>query len=126
VGEVFDREVDALGTFVAAILAYQSGRLPAFYLPVSGAYYLFSLAIWLRTRQGRPVHPLQPSRIRRGVGALQTSSFILLLTPLLSPAEGFLVAVALTLAVFVSFLRDWMVVVGADWRARLGRGSRLR
>jgi CDP-diacylglycerol--glycerol-3-phosphate 3-phosphatidyltransferase len=116
VGEVLDREVDALGTFVAAILAYQYGRLPAFYLPVGGAYYLFNLAIWLRMKHGKPVHPLQPSRFRRGVGVLQVFSLSLLLAPLMSPAEGFWVAVALTVAVSFSFVRDWMAVIGARRR----------
>ncbi len=118
VGEVLDRDVDALGTCVAALLAYQYGRLPAFYLPVSSAYYLFSLAIWLRMKHGKPVHPLKPSRFRRSVGVLQAFSLTLLLAPLLDPAEGLWLAVALTLAVFLSFLRDWMAVVGTNWRVR--------
>ena len=110
VGEVLDREVDALGTFVAAILACQYGRLPAFYLAVGGYYYVFSLAIWVRMKHGKPVHPIRPSRFRKGVGVLQAFSLALLLAPLLSPTEGFWVAVALTLAVSLSFVRDWMVV----------------
>jgi CDP-diacylglycerol--glycerol-3-phosphate 3-phosphatidyltransferase len=116
IGEVLDREVDALGTFVAAILSYQYGRLPAFYLAVSAAYYIFNLAIWLRMKHGKPVHPLQPKRFRRGVGVLQAFSLTLLLAPLVSPAEGFWVAVALTLAISLSFARDWMTTVGARWR----------
>ena len=109
-GEVLDREVDGLGTFIAAILAYQYGRLPAFYLAVGGYYYVFSLAIWVRMKHGKPVHPIRPSRFRKGVGVLQAFSLALLLAPLLSPTEGFWVAVALTLAVSLSFVRDWMVV----------------
>jgi hypothetical protein len=69
-------------------------------------------------KHGKPVHPLQPKRFRRGVGVLQAFSLTLLLAPLLSPAEGFRLAVALTLIVSASFLRDWMVVVGANWRVR--------
>lgn len=115
-GEVLDREVDALGTLVAAILAYQYGRLPAFYLPVSAAYYVFSLAIWLRMKHGKPVHPLLPSARRRAVGNFQAVSLALLLAPLLGPTEGFWVAVALTVAVSLSFVRDWMAVIGARRR----------
>ena len=125
-GEALDREVDAMGTFVAAMLCYQYGRLPVFYLPVSGAYYLFSLAIWVRMKHGKLVHPLKPSRARRAIGTLQALSLILLLSPLPAPAEGLLFAAALALIVSASFLKDWMVVVGVDWRTRLGRGSGLR
>jgi len=117
-GEVLDREVDALGTFVAGMLCYQYGRLPAFYLAVSGAYYIFNLAVWLRMKHGKPVHPLQPKRFRRGVGVLQAFSVTLLLAPLLSPAESFRLAVALTIIVSASFLRDWMAIIGANWRVR--------
>ena len=116
-GEVLDREVDALGTLVAAILAYEYGRLPAFYLPVSAAYYVFSLAIWLRMKHGKPVHPLLPSARRRAVGTFQALSLALLLAPLFGPTEGFWVAVALTVAVSLSFVRDWMAVIGARRRA---------
>ena len=116
IGEVLDREVDALGTFVAATLSYQYGRLPTFYLPVSAAYYIFNLAIWLRMKHGKPIHPLQPKRFRRGVGVLQAFSLTLLLAPLLSPAEGLWLVVALTIIVSASFLRDWMAVIGANWR----------
>ncbi|MCG6534719.1 MAG: hypothetical protein L7F78_08535 [Syntrophales bacterium LBB04] len=115
-GDVLDREVDALGTFVSGILTYQYGRLPTFYLPVSGAYYLFTLSIWFWTKHWKRVYPLQPSRIRRGIGTLQTLSLIFLLTPVLSPDAGFLFAVALTIMVSFSFLRDWLSVVGADWQ----------
>ena len=117
VGEVLDREVDALGTLVAAILAYEYGRLPAFYLPVSTAYYVFSLAIWLRIKHGKPVHPLLPSARRRAVGTFQALSLALLLAPLFGPTEGFCVAVALTVAVSLSFVRDWMAVIGDRRRA---------
>jgi CDP-diacylglycerol---glycerol-3-phosphate 3-phosphatidyltransferase len=123
VGEVLDREVDALGVFIAAILAYQYGRLPAFFLPVSAAYYIFNLAIWLRMKHGKPVHPLRPSRFRRAVGALQAFSLTLFLAPLLSPLEGFGLAVALTLAVSLSFVKDWMAVIGAHWRLRRRSGA---
>ncbi len=111
-GEVLDREVDGLGTLVAAALCCQSGRLPAFYLPVGGAYYLFSLAIWLWKRHGKPIHPLRPSRFRKGVGVLQTLFLAMFLAPLFSPAQGLWAAIALTLAVAFSFARDWMVVTG--------------
>jgi CDP-diacylglycerol---glycerol-3-phosphate 3-phosphatidyltransferase len=114
VGEVLDREVDALGTLVSGILSYQYGRVPTFYLPVSGAYYLFTLAIWFWTKHSKGIYPLQPSKIRRGVGTLQTLSLIFLLTPVLSPDAGFLFAVVLSPIVSFSFLRDWMAVVRAD------------
>jgi CDP-diacylglycerol--glycerol-3-phosphate 3-phosphatidyltransferase len=122
-GEILDREVDALGTIVAAFLSYQYGRLPAFYLPVSAAYYIFNLAIWLRMKHGKPVHPLPPRAARRAVGTLQALSLALLLAPLLGPAQGFLVAGVLTLIVSASFLRDWMAVVGTNWRARWRRSG---
>jgi CDP-diacylglycerol--glycerol-3-phosphate 3-phosphatidyltransferase len=122
-GEVLDHEVDALGVFIAAIVAYQYGRLPAFYVPVGAAYYIFNLAIWLRMKHGKPVYHLRPSRFRRSIGTLQGFSLTLLLAPLINPAGGFWLAVVLTLAVSLSFVKDWMAVIGAHWRLRRRSGA---
>jgi phosphatidylglycerophosphate synthase len=123
-GEILDREIDALGTVIAAVLSYGYGRLPAFYLPVSCAYYLFSFAVWVRMKHGRPLYSLQPSRIRNGVRVLQALLITILLAPLVGPVEGLWIAIALTLVASLSFVKDWMAVIGAGWRVRRWRSGR--
>jgi CDP-diacylglycerol--glycerol-3-phosphate 3-phosphatidyltransferase len=117
-GAKLDLAFDTLGFLVAPLVAVAWGRLPAAYLSLSAARYVYRVGIGWRTRRGRPVGDLPPSRLRRPLAALQMGFIAVALAPVL-PASVLhplaLVVVTPSLAVFA---RDYLVVTG-----RLGSAS---
>ncbi len=116
-GEVLDSEFDALGTLAATLVGCQYGRLPLYYVLVGGAYYIFWLAIWLRTRLGKTSHPLPRRAGRRAVGALQMLFLILVLVPVSGGYGRSAVAAVLAALILGSFFRDWLTATGRQGRA---------
>jgi CDP-diacylglycerol---glycerol-3-phosphate 3-phosphatidyltransferase len=108
-GEVLDREFDALGTLVAALVAYRYGKVPLFYIGVGSIYYWFTLGLWLRRKRGRPVHDLPSSLFRRIAGAGQSVFLVMALLPLFEPAMTYWASWIFGLLVLVSFARDWQI-----------------
>jgi CDP-diacylglycerol--glycerol-3-phosphate 3-phosphatidyltransferase len=109
-GEILDKEFDGLGTAVATLLAYQYGKVPAFYLPVAGFYYAFQTGIWLYQKNGRPVASLKNSNYRKIVGGLNSVFLSVALLPVLAPEASFIAATILMFFVIASFIKDWLVV----------------
>jgi len=117
-GEVLDREFDALGTLVAAVVGCQYGRLPPFYLLAGAAYYLFWSALWLRAKLGKMNRPLPRSGGRRAVASLQMLFLIVVLVPLPGAPLRSVAATVMAALVLGSFVRDWLAVTGIKgWRA---------
>ena len=108
-GEVLDREFDALGTLVAALVAYRYGQVPLFYIGVGSIYYWFTLGLWWRRKRGRPVHDLPSSLFRRIAGAGQSVFLVMALLPLFEPAMTYWASWIFGLLVLVSFARDWQI-----------------
>jgi CDP-diacylglycerol--glycerol-3-phosphate 3-phosphatidyltransferase len=121
-GEVLDREFDALGTLVAALVAYRCDRLPLFYIGVGSIYYWFTLALWLRRKRGRTVHGLPPSPFRRMIGAGQSVFLAMALLPLFGPHVTYWSSWIFGLPVLVSFARDWQITTGSA-HARVHRDT---
>ena len=115
-GEVLDREFDALGTMIAAVVGYHYGRLPLYYLVAAGAYYLFWSALWLRAKLGRINRPLARSGGRRAVASLQMLFLILVLVPLAGAPLRSVAATVMAALVLGSFVRDWLAVTGIKGR----------
>lgn len=129
-GADLDMEFDALGMFIATLLASLYGQVPAWYVAVGLARYLFVVGLWQRRRRGLPLHPLPPSAQRRINAGLQMGFMGLALLPILAPPATLLAAPVFAAALFASFARDWLVVNGRldpqtdvyqRWRERLGR-----
>lgn len=111
-GEVLDREFDALGTLIAAVVGCQYGRLPPFYLVAGGAYYVFWSGLWLRAKLGNINGPLPRSGCRRAVASLQMLFLILVLVPLPGAPLRSVAAAVMAVLVLGSFVRDWLAVTG--------------
>lgn len=111
-GETLDGAFDALGLLVAVGLAVWYGQLPAWYLLVGLARYLFVFGLWRRRRQGQPVYDLPPSRNRRMLAGFQMGFVSVVLWPLFSPPETTLAGVIFGSSILASFGRDWLVVSG--------------
>ncbi len=86
-GEILDMSFDGLGVLAASLLAIQYNQVPAWYLLVALARYLFLAGIWLRRRRGLPVHELQPSVRRRAFAGVQMGFLVLHLDARLHPAR---------------------------------------
>ena len=117
-GAALDINLDALGILVAPLLAVWYGQLPAWFLLVSAARYLFLLGLWLRVRQGRPVYDLPPSAARRALAGIVMGFTAAVLWPLFGPPLTALVGTVVMAPFLVGFARDWLAVSGR--RARGG------
>lgn len=117
-GEVLDIEFDGLGVLIVTALAIQMGHLPAWYLLLGVSRPLFAAGMWLRRRQGKPVHGLPPSDHRRLIAGVQTVFLSVALWPVWVPAVMRLAGALFALPLVLSFARDWLVVSG-----RLDAGS---
>jgi len=111
-GERLDMAFDTLGFLVAPLVGVAWGRLPAWYLSLSAARYLFKLGRWQRRARGRPVFDLPDSRVRRPLAGLQMAFIaVALAPPLPTTVVGTLAAVVLAPSLSV-FVRDYLVVAG--------------
>jgi CDP-diacylglycerol---glycerol-3-phosphate 3-phosphatidyltransferase len=57
-GEALDMKLDGVGVLIAIILAVQYGSLPAWYLLVASARYLYLGGIYIREKKAYPVYEL--------------------------------------------------------------------
>lgn len=118
-GEQLDLRLDGLGVLLASALAVQYGQVPAWYLLVGLARYLFLAGIWLLGRLGRPVYDLPPSANRRRLAGLQMAFLGASLTTLFAPPHTILAAYLFGLLFLAGFVRDWLAVSGVfrrDWK----------
>lgn len=112
-GEMLDMSFDGLGVLVAALLAVRYGQLPAWYLSVALARYLFLGGLWLRRRLGLPLYALAPSVSRRLFAGLQMGFIAFALLPVFSPPATSIAALLFAVPFLAGFLRDWLLASGA-------------
>lgn len=111
-GAQLDMEFDGLGMLVVSLLAVWYGQLPAWYLLLGLARYLFVLGIWWRRRRGLPLHPMPDSTHRRVFAGFQMGFMSAVLWPIVPPAGATIAGTIFAAATAVSFLRDWLVTIG--------------
>jgi CDP-diacylglycerol---glycerol-3-phosphate 3-phosphatidyltransferase len=113
-GSRLDVAMDALGLVVAPVVAIGLGRLPAFYLMVSAAYYVFHGGHRWRRRRGLPVHldRLRASRTTRMYAGYQMGLVATVLFPVLGPPGTTLAAAMFMVPNLTLFTRDWLLVTG--------------
>lgn len=113
-GARLDGAMDALGLLAAPAVAVAWRRLPAWYLLVGAAYYLFHATLCLRRRLGLAVHldRVRPKRSTRIFAGLQMVLVAVALAPLLPLAVTSVAATLLMLPTLVFFARDWLIAVG--------------
>jgi CDP-diacylglycerol--glycerol-3-phosphate 3-phosphatidyltransferase len=111
-GGRLDTEIDGLTVLFGAVFVVTADLVPAVFLLVGIARYLFVFGIWLRKQRGLTVDPLPPSQLRRLLGGLAMGAIWLALLPV----PGATVSRPFALAVFVPFVlnfsRDWLAVSG--------------
>jgi CDP-diacylglycerol--glycerol-3-phosphate 3-phosphatidyltransferase len=125
-GEMLDMSFDGLGVLVAALLALRYGQVPAWYLSIALARYLFLGGLWLRRRRGLPVYDLPPSISRRLFAGLQMGFIAFVLLPVFSPPSTFIAAGLFAIPFLVGFLRDWLLVSGAPVIRATALGQLMR
>jgi CDP-diacylglycerol--glycerol-3-phosphate 3-phosphatidyltransferase len=111
-GEQLDMAFDTLGFLVAPAVAVAWGRLPAWYLLLPAAQYLFKLGRAVRRRRGLAVAELQPDGRRRGLSGAQMAFLTVALLPLVPPAPLAVAAGVVLVPSLAMFLRDYLVVAG--------------
>jgi CDP-diacylglycerol--glycerol-3-phosphate 3-phosphatidyltransferase len=111
-GSLLDMEFDAVGILLAVALTVQYRALPAPFLAVGVARYLFVAAAALRRRRGRPVHGLPPSYLRRRLAGFQMGVLAVILWPVAQPPATTIAEGLVGIPLLAGFLRDWLVVSG--------------
>jgi CDP-diacylglycerol--glycerol-3-phosphate 3-phosphatidyltransferase len=111
-GEILDMSFDGLGVLVASLLAVQYGQVPAWYVLVGLARYLFLAAEWLRRKMGRPLFDLPHSPSRRIFAGLQMGFLAAILLPLFSPPGTHIAAALFGLPLLLGFARDGLYASG--------------
>jgi CDP-diacylglycerol--glycerol-3-phosphate 3-phosphatidyltransferase len=111
-GEQLDVAFDTVGFLVAPAVAVAWGRLPAWYLFLPAAQYLFKLGREVRRRRGLTVNELEPDSRRRGLAGAQMAFLTAALLPVVPPEPLGVVAPAVLAPSLAIFLRDYLVVAG--------------
>lgn len=111
-GDRLDTEMDGLTVLFGTVFVVTVDLVPAVFLLVGVARYLFVAGIWLRKRRGLPVKPLPPSQLRRLLGGLAMGAIWLALLPVPGATVSRLVALAVFVPFVLNFCRDWLAVSG--------------
>jgi CDP-diacylglycerol--glycerol-3-phosphate 3-phosphatidyltransferase len=111
-GEILDMSFDGLGVLAAALLAVGYGQVPAWYLSVALARYVFLGGTHLRAWLGKPVYELPPSTSRRTFAGMQMGFIAIVLLPAFSPPGTHIAATVFALPFLLGFTRDWLSVNG--------------
>ena len=111
-GEILDLSLDGVGMLTAAFLAVQYGQVPAWYLVVALARYLYLAGLWLWDRLGKRAYPLQPSVRRRAFAGLQMGFLFVMLWPVFSPPGTHLAAALFALPFLAGFILDGLTASG--------------
>jgi CDP-diacylglycerol--glycerol-3-phosphate 3-phosphatidyltransferase len=111
-GENLDMDIDSAGMIIATLLIVQYEQVPAWFLLVGFARYLFLIGLWFRQRFKLPVYDLLFSHRRRLLAGLMMGLVIALLLPMFAPPGTVLVALTFTLPFLIGFFLDWLRVCG--------------
>jgi CDP-diacylglycerol--glycerol-3-phosphate 3-phosphatidyltransferase len=111
-GETLDVEFDALGLLVVPLVGVVAGQLPAWYIAVGLARYLFVGGCRLREFRGLAVHDLPPRSSRRVLAGAQMLFVAVALTPVVSPGVAGVGALLVGVPLLLGFVRDWLYVSG--------------
>jgi CDP-diacylglycerol--glycerol-3-phosphate 3-phosphatidyltransferase len=111
-GEKLDLSLDGLGMLFASLLLVQYGQVPAWYLLVGFARYLYLAGIWLLRRIGRPVYDLRPNASRRPFAGAQMGFVAVVLFPVFGPPGTVLAAGLFAVPFLIGFTIDWLQVSG--------------
>jgi CDP-diacylglycerol--glycerol-3-phosphate 3-phosphatidyltransferase len=111
-GAFLDINLDALGLLIAPLVAVGYGQLPAAYLSVGFAYYVYIAGIALRKKFSKPVVEPGPWRGARIIAGFQMGFVGIALLPVVKPPATTLAAYLVMLPLLAGFIRDWMIVCG--------------
>lgn len=111
-GGRLDTEMDGLTVLFGTIFVVGTDLVPAVFLLVGIARYLFVAGIWLRKRRGLDVKPLPPSQLRRLLGGLAMGAIWLALLPTPGSTVSRLFAVVVLVPFVLNFSHDWLAVSG--------------
>ncbi len=111
-GAYLDINIDALGLLIAPLLAIWYGQLPAAYLSVGVAYYVFIFGIWLRKKYSKPVFEVKPRRSARIIAGFQMGLVGIALLPVISPPMTTVAAYIFMIPLLAGFAKDWRIACG--------------
>jgi len=111
-GGRLDMEIDALTVLFGTLFVVREAFVPAVFMLVGVARYLFVFGIWLRRRRGLEVAELPPSQLRRLLGGLAMGTIWFALLPIVPATVSRPLALVVLVPFILNFSRDWLAVSG--------------
>ena len=111
-GELLDMKWDGAGVLVGAALAVRYAQVPAWFLLVALARFIFLFGEWYLRRTGHPLYELDPSMIRRALAGMQMGFIAVVLLPVFTPPATQVAATLFMLPFLIHFTRDFLWVSG--------------
>ncbi len=126
-GQLLDMELDGLGVAIVSLLAVGYGQLPAWFLLVGFARYLFVGGLWWRERIGATNYAMPGSIHRRILAGMLMGMMTVVLWPIVPAAMSHIAGAVIGIPVLLGFLRDWLFACGRlnDQNAAYQRLRRL-
>lgn len=111
-GQRLDMAFDSFGFVVAPLVAVVWGQLPAYYLSLSAARYVYLGGKAWRRWRGQPVYHRLDSDVTRYLAAIQMVFITIVLFPTIPPEPVWLIAPVLLTPSLAVFIRDYLYVSG--------------
>jgi CDP-diacylglycerol--glycerol-3-phosphate 3-phosphatidyltransferase len=111
-GTRLDMAFDTFGFVAAPLLAVLWGALPAYYLAISAARYVFVGAVWLHRWRGGTIHPLPDSDLGKYLAGVQMVFVTVALVPVAPTALVYSLAPVVLAPSITVFTRDYLCATG--------------
>lgn len=111
-GARLDVEVDALTVMFGTLFVVREALVPAVFIAVGLARYLFVFGIWLRHQRDQPVYELPPSQLRKLLGGLAMGMIWVAMLPAVPASVSRPLALVVLVPFVINFSRDWLAVSG--------------
>jgi CDP-diacylglycerol--glycerol-3-phosphate 3-phosphatidyltransferase len=112
VGERLDMAFDTFGFVAAPLVAVAWGALPAWYLSLSAARYVYCGGLAWRRHRGRPLFGPPDSDVGRYLAGVQMLFLTAALAPMVPRSVSFALAPVVLAPSLAVFARDFLVVSG--------------
>lgn len=108
-GASLDLEFDSVSILIIVLYTISHDLMPAWYILLAVARYLFVIGLWLRSRRGLPIADLTESSQRRLEAGLQMAFLTVVLWPTVGKPYTTVAAYAFGIPFLGLFMRDWLV-----------------
>jgi len=108
-GKKWDIRLDGLGVLLGTLVGIKMGKIPPWYLLAGGAYYIYHIALWIRTRLNKRVRPVPSNPARRFIAGINFVYIGIALLPWIPKPYAWIAGTLLMLPLIKGFVEDWLL-----------------